>query len=115
VSMTAPGGGSVAAMPNPVPRLADAREQQRAHPRTYRVPPESEVLALGPGSVAKLCFLFAAPALDGCDGERMWVRVTHSDGGKFRGVLDNEPSRPELDGLLLGAEVEFESRHVLAV
>jgi hypothetical protein len=99
-------------MNEPTYRLDDAQAKNRAHPATYRVPPGDLIRALRPGSLVKLCFLFAEPEPDGCEGERMWVRLTRA-GDAMRGELESQPSRPSLAHLRPGAEIEFDARHVL--
>ena len=60
--------------------------------------------SLQPGDHAKLVFD------QGEGGERMWVRITSVNDGKYRGVLANNPV---LVDLRLGRRVTFEPRHVV--
>lgn len=46
----------------------------------------------------------------GC-GERMWVRVTSTKDGQYRGVLVDDPVRLDIRR---GRRVTFEPRHIIA-
>ena len=47
-------------------------------------------------------------------GDKMWVRVTGRRGGRYVGVLNNEPTDPAL-GLRLGDEVTFGARNIFDI
>lgn len=93
--------------------LLDAVEQHAANPRSFFIPDAAEREGLQPGDHAKLVFQLADHAGDGPGAERMWVQVTDRAPGGYVGQLDNEPV--VIPGLVAGARVEFEPRHVIQV
>ncbi|PVX30136.1 immunity protein Imm33 domain-containing protein [Sphingomonas pokkalii] len=71
-------------------RITDPRPIAEAAPYTFFLPNENEVLALMPGDLVKLIFQ-SVPASAEFAAERMWVKITHVDGEKLTGRLDNAP------------------------
>lgn len=61
-------------------------QQHRAHPDTFDVPCDEDKQLLRPGDSIKLMWSVKRSQPS---GERMWVTVTHRDGNKLVGVLDN--------------------------
>lgn len=94
-------------------RLADAAERAAASP-DFEIPPEAERESLRPADYVKLLFLYPEPLPDGCNGERMWVRVYGRRMAYF-GTLANDPKDPDRAGIRFGEVVGFEARHVLAI
>jgi hypothetical protein len=92
--------------------LLDAEAQAAAHPRSFFIPDAQRRGALQPDDLVKLVFLVVGGEADG-DGERMWVQVTDTAPGGYVGQLENEPV--VIDGLSLGARIEFEPRHVIDI
>lgn len=93
--------------------LLDGEERAREFPSTFRLPPLKERTNLRPGDFAKLGFLAKEARDDGCDGERMWVRVTKClADGSYEGELDNEPTFLDMN---LGDAVAFQTKHILQI
>lgn len=98
--------------------LEDGEDYQRAAPETFWLPERTRRESLQPGDYAKLIFRIA---LEDADNERdvverMWVLVRERSGGRYFGLLDNEPDAiEENDELWLGTELPFEARHVIDV
>lgn len=92
--------------------LKDASETQRSYPYTFYRPSQNIIGKLVPGNLVKLIFEFDNPDPQGYSAERMWVKITHIDGNRFKGELDNQPA--ELTSLKPGDPVEFEARHVIS-
>lgn len=66
-------------------------------------------MALRPGQWAKLCFV----PPEGW-AERMWVKITEAEGGRYWGLLDNAPN-PDNFKIRAGDPVAFEAKHVFSV
>jgi hypothetical protein len=84
--------------------LENVEEINREHPQTFHIHSEHVRSNLQIGQYAKLIFL-----IDGW-AERMWVRITKREGGKYWGDLDNAALDPSLPDL--GSEVVFGKEHV---
>lgn len=94
-------------------RLADVEERASAAPDTFAIPPRAERESLQPGDLAKLVFLDGEPVggpFGGPGGERMWVLVGATEGGRYAGTLRNRPV--VVRGLALDDEVRFGPEHV---
>jgi hypothetical protein len=116
---------------SPPPRLASLdrdywclRSAEAAHreaPATFTIPSREERDRLGRGDAVKLIFDQEGHEEDGSvtvQGERMWVLVTERIGGRYIGVLDNDPQLIEPDdGIYLrrGAEIAFDAEHVINI
>lgn len=67
-------------------KLESGLDRHQSHPDTFWVPDTNEKALLRPGDQVKLMWTVKrGPA----GGERMWVTVTHRDGDKLVGTLDN--------------------------
>ncbi len=85
--------------------LVDGIERNEANPDTFWIPSEEEKNSLVIGDMAKLGFLDKDK-----NGERMWVEITEKHDGSFKGTLRNQPLWIKLT---YGAEVSFESKHII--
>lgn len=94
-------------------RLGNAELLHQAHPRTFFIPTRAEREALGPGDVAKLVFELVEPTDEMPAAERMWVQVVEATGGRYVGVLDNEPAA--LTSVAAGSRIEFGPEHVVSL
>ena len=74
-------------------------ESNREHPDSFWVPSADEKAELRPGDLVKLMWLVKRDA-----GERMWVRVTHRDGSRLVGSLENWPLFVRMDP---GEKIKF--------
>lgn len=93
--------------------LTNAEESQRDAPYTFYRPSPATISKLAVGNQVKLIFEFDNPDPDGrYSAERMWVTITAIEGGRFKGVLDNEPY--ELEALKPGDPVEFEACNIIS-
>lgn len=95
-------------------RLADATELAAASP-DFEIPPAAERESLAPADFAKLLFLYPEQLPNGCNGERMWVRVYGRRAAYYFGELANKPQDPERAGVQFGEVVGFDARHVLDI
>jgi hypothetical protein len=102
-------------------QLVSGEERQKAAPSTFEIPTLTDRSSLTPGQGAKLIFEIEAEEEDGTvstSTERMWVIVSRKVGDYYFGILDSEPVTIPNDGefyLLRGAEIPFQSEHVIAV
>lgn len=82
-------------------------------PDTFWVPSDEEVATLQPGDVVRLIWgaRGMTHGLYGCRGERMWVKITKIDGGKFEGTLSNSPA--VWNHLHYGDKVKFARKHII--
>jgi hypothetical protein len=92
-------------------KLQNAEEQNRAHPRSFFIPPNEERTSLKPGQLAKLVFLTDDSA--NARGERMWVLVQAVTPVGYVGKLDNDPI--QIKELSAGDEIQFGPHHVAAL
>lgn len=94
--------------------LVNAEGVHRKHPDTFWLPTRRVRESLEPGMEVKVMFDLG----DG-DVERMWVAVTERLGGRYLGMLRNQPFAYDPDDedvyLRWGAEVAFAPEHVIDV
>ena len=88
--------------------LADADARHRESPDTFDVPSPEEKAALRSGDLVKLIFVPRRGQV-----ERMWTIVDRVEGDRLVGRLDNDPH--QIEGLVAGAQVSFERRHVCEI
>lgn len=89
--------------------IVNAELRNAQCPGTFEMPSARRRKTLGPDDYAKLLF---EPSVAGLCPERMWVRITErTRGGRYRGVLENEPL--QLPDIELGDIVEFGPEHVI--
>lgn len=93
--------------------LEDAQQMALLYPRTFVRPSASDLEELRPGDLVKLVFVLEKPAPDGCDAERMWVRLSRREGSSWLGELDNTPRHAM--GLRCGDPVRFCNRHIASI
>jgi hypothetical protein len=100
--------------------LADAREINQLYPDTFHIPSAEEVEAIREGDFAKVLFVPYDRTVFAGDielmlrySERMWIKVSSKESGKFKGILDNTPAT--LDELQRGAEIEFGPEAVISI
>jgi hypothetical protein len=87
--------------------LADGEQRNREHPRSFFIPSRERRDRLVVGENVKLSF----ETPDG-RSERMWVTITEAEPPRFCGVLANVPA---IIDLVVGARIQFEARHVIAI
>jgi hypothetical protein len=92
--------------------IADPRPMARENPYTFQLPTAEEIAHLAPGHSVKLIFRSLPEGADYA-AERMWVTITHRDGEKFLGDLDNEPL--DIPQLSPGDEVSFAAHQIIGV
>lgn len=89
-------------------RLGSGVESNRRAPETFYIPPDCDKDILEPGDTVKLMFQMK----DGW-GERMWVKITAIEKGRFLGTLRNEPiGIPRLD---FDSRVKFRREHIIDI
>ena len=96
--------------------LEDAESLNAEHPRSFFIPDRDRRLALRPGELVRLGFVYGPHADHEEEGhvERMWVEVLEQpDGGHAHGRLRNTPAR--FTALRIGDHVAFEPEHVLGI
>jgi hypothetical protein len=84
--------------------IDDPRPIADAAPYTFFLPSENELLALGPGDLAKL-IVRSVPASPDYAAERMWVSIVRAQGDRLWGRLDNTPF--DMPQLRPGAMIAF--------
>lgn len=92
--------------------ICDPRPLAEEHPYTFQLPTEDEIAHLAPGHVVKLIFE-SLPEGREFGAERMWVTITHRDGDRFLGKLDNQPL--DIPQLSPGDEVCFAAHQIIGV
>ena len=71
--------------------LENVRELNQQYPRTFLIPDNEEIDKLKTGELVKLIFAMDKPQKNGCQAERMWVKIVEKNDIFFTGKLDNEP------------------------
>lgn len=92
--------------------IRDPRPVAEENPYTFSLPTRAELAHLQPGHNVKLIFESRPKGRD-FDAEQMWVRITHRDGDRFLGVLDNHPA--DIPQIALGDEISFQAHQVIDV
>ena len=92
--------------------IDDPRPIAAEAPYTYFLPSENELLALGPGDLAKIVFRSLPPGRE-WGAERMWVLITMVEGDLLTGTLDNTPS--DMPQLRAGDTVRFKRSDVISL
>lgn len=97
--------------------LRSGTEAHAAAPATFWIPEATARANLQVGDFAKLIFEIAVDnPEEPVSVERMWVIVREIDGGRYFGLLDNEPdSIAANDEFWLGTEVPFRPDHVIDI
>jgi hypothetical protein len=89
--------------------LANVEDRAVAAPGTFQIPARFKRASLHAGDLAKLVFVvpsMSAPP----NGERMWVKITAVEDGRYRGLLSNKPVL--IEDLQPDDPVEFGPEHV---
>lgn len=86
--------------------IEDCERMSKEKPEVFAVPPAEELESLEAGDYVKLVF----QNFDRSYGERMWVRISLREGGRFCGNLTEAPAF--LSGIAHGDAILFESRHI---
>lgn len=93
--------------------VTDPRPLAAGASYTFFLPGEAELAAIRQQDHVKLLFDYPHQT-ETWAAERMWVKVTHVEGDRLRGELDNEPDEPT-SPLVLGQMVDFQRHHILAI
>lgn len=80
-------------------------------PYTFYKPSHDVVFKLEAGDLAKLIFKFESDDPKAPGAERMWVKITAVENGKFTGYLDNDPLH--IQDLKHKDPVEFSECHII--
>lgn len=93
--------------------LGDGIAYNLESPDTFFIPSREDIDFLVPGDVVKLIFEANGRTygLDGCNGERMWVKVTKINGDSFEGKLSNHPA--VWGNLYYGDKLKFTRKHII--
>src|SRR5262245_27560281 len=108
--------------------LQDAQARHRENPDTFLLPPDAELDALAPASLARLLFVVVDQADEGRDGiapydaggapalvsisERMWLFVESVDGDELVGWMESRPTASHT-ALQPGCRVRFRRADVI--
>ena len=92
-------------------RLDDAARIAAENPYTFYKPSAEAIALLRPGNRVKLIFAFESDDPAPARAERMWVRISHIEGERFHGALNNDPLY--IHDLEHTDPVEFEARHII--
>jgi hypothetical protein len=87
--------------------LLDGEAQSADHPDSFHIPPSVHRYNLEPGAFAKACFDF-----EDVGSERMWVKITEAEPGRYVGTLASKPCYELLE---FGDRVELEPRHIIDI
>lgn len=93
--------------------LDDAEKRNHDHPETFHIPSQALRTNLKPGDIVKLIFLIENSLHEQPGAERMWVIVTESQSGRYRGRLDSYPVT--IGAIQYGHELAFGPEHVIAI
>lgn len=91
--------------------LEDAERIADEFPYTFYKPSKEVVLQLRVGNLAKLIFEFESGNSEAPRAERMWVKITKVEAGKFYGCLDNDPTH--IRDLKYKDPIEFLECHII--
>lgn len=86
--------------------FTDAQEMAGRHPDTFEAPSPYRLSKIAPGSFVKIC---------ADNRERFWVQVSTHIGKTITGEVNNWLVCTDDHGLDMGAQVEFEERHVYGI
>lgn len=92
-------------------KLRDAEVIAEAFPYTFYKPSHKAIALLQAGNLVKLIFEFSTSDANTPSAERMWVKITDINNGKFSGCLDNMPVH--IKDLTLGDKIEFSTCHII--
>lgn len=93
-------------------KFTNCERRNKAHPKTFQIPPKIVRNNLTKGDSAKLVFEMDKP--QGLfNAERMWVKITGRTGNEYIGKLNNWPVF--FEDLSLGDEIRFEAKHIADV
>jgi hypothetical protein len=93
--------------------LGNGELRNQQNPRTFFIPTRAERESVEPGDLVKLLFEVVNATDDMPSAERMWVKVTVADGGRYVGELDNEPAA--LQSIGPGSRIEFGPEHIISL
>lgn len=93
--------------------LENAAQKNHEFPRTFMIPSKDEINALKIGDLIKLIFVFNTPLENGCNAERMWVKITDISNDLFTGTLNNDPYF--LKSIKADAPITFKRENIAAV
>lgn len=97
--------------------LVSAEQRSAEYPTSFWIPKRALREALKRGDIAKLVFEMA-PLPNGCNGERMWVKIERvlrdADTGKvhYSGHL---MSKPAFMSIAVGETIDFGPEHIAEV
>jgi hypothetical protein len=93
--------------------LLNCAAQNAAYPDTFEIPDPHEIEAIRPGDHVKLIFAAIEPDPDtGMGAERMWVKVTTAEAGRYAGTLANVPVVVPIE---FGELVEFTAANIACI
>lgn len=92
--------------------IDDPRPTAEKSPYTFYLPSENELLAISPGDTVKI-IVRSIPSSKEWDAERMWVKVTASQGAGLDGELDNLPD--DIPQLRPGSLLSFRRSDVIDI
>ncbi len=87
--------------------LMDGNARHAAHPDTFHIPSNAELVALKPGQYVKLGFQ------EGESTERAWVEVKTINGRHLTGVVNND--LVVMETVKDGDEISFAFHHILGI
>jgi hypothetical protein len=94
-------------------RLGNGEVRHQQHPRTFFIPTRAEREAVKPGESVKLLLELVDPGDGRPAAERLWVRVTAAEDGRYVGELENPPAA--LTSIGRGSRIEFGPEHIIAL
>lgn len=90
--------------------LDSAVERHKEAPYTFYIPSDEVLDRLQAGDLVKLIFMAEETLDNGCEAERMWVKIVERNASDFRGELVNHPVY--LDSLQYGDMIRFNAVHI---
>ncbi len=93
--------------------LENAVVLNKQFPRTFLIPTNQEILNLKIGTLVKLIFIMKKPLKNGCQAERIWVKITNIESESFTGILDNDPYY--LKSIGSGDTITFKAENIAAI
>lgn len=93
--------------------LEDVMDLNKQFPRTFLIPAKKEIDNLKIGTLVKLIFVMKKTLKNGCNAERMWVKITNIESGNFTGILNNDPYY--LKSIKCGDTITFKAENIAAI
>ena len=92
-------------------QVLTAQEACKLNPGRYIIPPADAAVKLRAGHVIKLL----VDSRKHAKAEELWITITHRQGTKFIGMVNDPVARTRFHGLAQGSPIEFRLAQILDI